>query len=259
MNTRLPATRAMAIVLAAVLAGGCATLVAQFDYRDVQRDFNNAVQADNVRTVEALGALTSTNAGQLYDDVRLRLSDQRIRTLDERVQPNAYAVRAVSEWRTGRLAEARSTALTGLRLPNAGASPRDEMVLQMIPALVIDEELVAAYRQAGGKLSRRTYEERYAADFATAAAAIGRATEAVRPSTPDSVLYYVYLQRWRILQNWRIVISGIEDGPDARQAALEDANRRLGADLRGQIQELQQRVPADEPIRKAMEALALRP
>jgi hypothetical protein len=91
---------ALLALLGVVVLTGCATastVGSTLDYREVQRDFNSAVQADNVRTAEGLGALTSTNAEQLYEDVRIRLTDEQISRLDERLRPNAYALRAVSE------------------------------------------------------------------------------------------------------------------------------------------------------------------
>jgi hypothetical protein len=244
----------LVIAWAIVITSGCATL----DYRNIQRDFNTAVMADNVRTAEALGALTSSGADRLYEDIRAKLTGERIAGLDERLRPNAYAIRAVAEWRSGRLAEARDTALTGLKLPNVAGSPRDEMVLGMIPALVIDEELVNQFRRDRGDFSKKLYDERYARDFATAAVTMARVSDKVRPATSESILYYVALQRWRILQNWRIVIAAIKDGADARQDALQDAASRLGTPLVEEIQRIEDLVPPGEPIRKVMETLRLR-
>lgn len=253
----LPAALSALLILA-----GCAMfdmVSSTVDYREIQRDFNSAVQVDNVRTAEGLGALTSTNADQLYDQVRTRLTDDQISKLDERLRPNAYALRAVSEWRTGKLGEARTTAQTGLQLPNVSASPRDEMVLRMIPALVIDAQLVTAFRNGGGKLSKQTYDSQYAADFATAADAMKGVTATLSPATPASIVNYAHLQRWRILEDWHIVISKIEDGPPARQAAREDAKQRLGGvDLDAEIKAEEQLIPADDPLRKSIEALKLR-
>ena len=240
----------------AAALGGCAT----FSYRDVQRDFNEAVQADNVgnvRTLEALGALTGGAEG-LYESVRQRLTTEAIGKLDARLQPNAFALRAIAEWRVGKLAEARATAQEGLRLSNVTGSPRDEMVLRMIPALVIDEQLVGRFRAAGQQVSKQEYDERYAQDFATASDVLKDVMAAARPATPDSILRYVVVQRWRVLQNWRIVISKIQDGPPARQAALQDASSRLGGDLPQEIEQLRGMVPPDDPLRKLMEILALR-
>lgn len=253
VNTRWSVGRFVLLWMTLLLVA-CSTL----SYRDIQRDFNAAVEADNIRSVEALGALTSSGAEQLYEGIRLRLTDGEISRLDDRLKPNAYAIRAVAEWRTGKLAEARGTAIAGLKLSNVAGSPRDQMVLEMIPALVIDEELVSRFRRAGMTVSKLEYDARYASDFATAASTLKDVGDAVLPSTPEAILYYVSLQRWRILQNWRVVISKIQEGPEAREAAREDAGRRLGVPLLEEIKRIEESVPAGEPIRKAMEALALR-
>lgn len=241
-------------VAALLFLSGCTT----FAYRNAQRDFNTAVQADNVRSVEALGALTASQSEPLYERVRARLTDRNIGHLDERLRPNAYAIRAVSEWRLGKLEDARNTAAAGLQLPNVGASPRDEIVLRIIPALVIDEQLVTQFRTAGFTVTKRDYDVTYAKDYATAAAVLGRAAASVKPSMPDSVVYYVALQRWRILQNWRVIISKIQDGHDAREAARDEAAKALGAPLADEIKRVEDLVPPGDPLRKLMETLALR-
>ena len=242
----------VALAVAVLALAACASV----DYRDVQRDFNAAVLADNVRSVDALGALAGSDAERLYGDVRARLTDERIRALDARLRPNAHALRAVAEWRTGQLAEARATAQAGLRLPEVEASPRDAMVLEMIPALVIDEELVTRFRRAERRVTREDYE-RYAADFAVAAAALQRAAGRARPATPDTIVSYLHLQRWRVLQNWKIVLSHLA-GADALDAALKDAERRLGASLDAEIARELSFVPETEPLRRTMDALRLR-
>ena|SRR5437867_2864214 len=128
----------------------------------------------------------------------------------------------------------------------------------MIPALVIDAQLVAAFRKAGGKVSKQSYDSQYAADFATAADTMKRVTTTLSPATAASTVNYIHLQRWRILEDWRIVISKIEDGPAARQAGLADATRRLGASLLDEIKAEAALIPPDDPLRKSIEALTLR-
>ena len=164
----------------------------------------------------------------------------------------------MSEWRLGKLEDARKTAATGLQLTNIGQSPRDEMVLRMIPALVIDEQLVGQFRAAGSAISKQTYDASYAKDYATAANVMGRVMSGVKPSMPETTMYYAAMQRWRILQNWRIVISKIQDGADAREAARDDAANALEAPLADEIKRMEDLVPPGDPLRKLMEALALR-
>lgn len=175
--------------------------------------------------------------------------------------PNAHALRAVAQWRSGKLRAARETALAGLQLPNLANSPRDRLALAMIPAVIIDEELVSQFKAAGRSVSAADYQTTYAKDFATAAAMLKEATATVEPATPETVIFYVHLQRWRVLQNWRVVISGIDggrpSGADARDRAHAEARETLGQDLLAEIKSEEQLVPADSPIRKAMEAIAL--
>jgi hypothetical protein len=247
----------LVVVWASVLLAGCTTLT----YRSIQDEFNKAVEADNVRTVEALGALTSSDAEHRYEDIAAKLDDRYISGLDDRFKPNAHALRAVAQWRSGRPQAARETALAGLKLSNVASSPRDRMVLAMIPAVVIDEELVAKFKAAGRSVSEADYNATYVKDFATAAAMLKEAAAHVDPATPETIVFYVHLQRWRVLQNWRVVISGIDggrlSGADARDRAHADAKVRLGQDLIVEIKSEEQLVPADSPIRKAMEAIVL--
>jgi hypothetical protein len=247
----------LVVLWAGAVLTGCTTL----DYRAIQDQFNKAVAADNVMTVEALGALTSSDAGQRYEDIDRKLDDRTISNLDDRIKPNAFALRAVSQWRCGKLHAARETAIAGLKLPNVTASPRDRLVLAMIPALVIDEELIAKFKAAGRSVSEVDYNSTYSKDFATAAAMLKESTVSVDPTTPEAIVFYVRMQRWRVLQNWRVVISRIDggrlSGAEARDRAYVDAKTRLGQELLAEVKSEEQLVPLDSPIRKAMEAIAL--
>jgi hypothetical protein len=129
----------------------------------------------------------------------------------------------------------------------------------MIPALVIDAELVTKFKAAGRQVSEAEYHAIYPADFGTAAGALANALSVMHPGTPESVIYYVHLQRWRVLQNWRVVISRIEpeavNGAEARDRAHADAQRRLGQALVAEIAAEEHAVPVDTPLRKAMHAM----
>jgi len=165
----------------------------------------------------------------------------------------------VSQWRCGKLADARASAEKGLGLSNVASSPRDQLVLMMMPALVIDAELVTKFKATGGQVTEAEYKATYPADFKTAADVLASAVSAAQPSTPESIVYYIHLQRWRVLQNWRIVISRIDpeaaNGADARARARNDANQRLGQDLLAAIAAEEAAVPVDNPLRKAMDAM----
>jgi hypothetical protein len=78
----------------------------------------------------------------------------------------------------------------------------------------------------------------------------------VQPIEEINAALAIDQQRWRVLQNWRVVISRIEDGPHARVAAREDAARRLGVTrLEVEAKRELDHVPPGDPNRKAMEAL----
>lgn len=251
------------IILGACVFAAASLASCSLQYRDIQNSFNAAVAADNLQSIDSLGALTGSDSQQRYEEIVAKLSDDEIQKLDARLQPNAYAIRAVSQWRTGKLTEARQSAQQGLALQNVASSPRDQLVMTIIPALVIDAELVAKFKASGSKVSDATYKATYPADFETAAAILAGASTTAAPGLPESSLYYVHLQRWRILQNWKIVISriDIEAQPAEQQvavnAALADAKNRLGGVELGQaITDEKNSVPADNPLRKVMDALA---
>ncbi|HYC55615.1 MAG TPA: hypothetical protein VEL28_11850 [Candidatus Binatia bacterium] len=250
--------RIFPILLALTVVAACTPM----QYRDVQDDFHAAVAGDNVQTFETVGALTTNDSERRYAEIEARLTDDEIARLDQRLRPNAHAIRAVSQWRSGKLVEARETALAGQALPNVAQSPRDHLVLLMIPALVIDEQLVARYRNAGETVTEADYTGSYAANFATAAEVLQKAGQSVQASTPESVIYYVHLQRWRVLQNWFVVISGIDRGgsesPAAVRRALTDARQRLGVELAAAMTAEEKTIPDGHPLRQTMTAIRQR-
>jgi hypothetical protein len=133
------------------------------------------------------------------------------------------------------------------------------MVLKMLPPVLIDAELGWKFTEAGRSVSEADYNETYAKHFATAAAMLKEAAVLAEPVTPESIVSYIHLQRWRVLLNWYVVISRIDSGQpsgaDARNRARADAKAQLGQDLNAEINGEEQLVPADSPIRKTMETL----
>ncbi len=198
------------LILIATLVGSCAST---FTYRDIQKDFNNAVQAENIPDPSAIGSITSTPLAG-YEDVLKRLDDKYIQSLDPRLKMNAYTMKAVAQWRTGKLSEAKQTADTGLALTNVPTSPRDRMVLLIIRPLVNEQDLRTRYGQLPQpkRISQTEYQKIYAKDFPDIAAALKNAAAQATPDTPESILYYVYFQRWRVLQDWNTVINHLWDG-----------------------------------------------
>jgi hypothetical protein len=201
------AKKAFLLILFAGLASSCVT------YRDIQKDFNSSVQADSTRTVEGTGSLTSSSLVG-YEQVLDKLDDTYLQSLDPKLKMNAYAMKAVAQWRTGRLAEAKQSANTALALKNLPPSPRDQMVLLIIPPLVNDQNLHSRYRQLPEpkRVNWMDYKNIYEKDFADAAAELKSAAAQASPDLPVDMLIYVEYQRWRVLRNWGIVLNELSDG-----------------------------------------------
>jgi hypothetical protein len=245
------------LILIAVLASSCAST---FTYRDIQKDFNNTVQAENIPDPSAIGSITSSpQAG--YEDVLKRLDDKYIQSLDPRLKMNAYAMKAIAQWRTGKLSEAKQTAATGLALTNVPSSPRDRMVLLIIPPLVNEQDLRNRYLKLPEprNLSKTDYQNIYAKDFADIAAALKSAAAQAMPDTPESVRYYVYFQRWRVLQDWNIIIhhlwdKNIKSSSDLKKEALDDAKKALnGVEIEDEIKYEKRKIPPGYWLRNYME------
>jgi len=230
------AARLLLIVALAVSATACSTI----DYRGVQADFNHAVSVDNSVTVTGH---PFTDPG--YADIVGHLTDERIAALDPRLRANAWLLLSFSQYRLDELGTntgaMRSQSRGIAAEPTAGS--RDDVLLKLIPALVVDRELeiewVAMKRtltpaqydptENGGSAESSVNFER---DFKSAIETVDLAMQATGPTTPPSVNSYLHYQRWRVLANWRSVILSIHDvnGSDdeARNEELNDAKVFLG-------------------------------
>jgi hypothetical protein len=248
------------LILVAALVSSCASTVT---YRDIQKGFNNAVQAENVQAVEAVGLVTSSSLAG-YEDVLARLDDKYIQSVDPKLKMNAYAMKAIAQWRTGKLSEAKQTAATGLALGNVPSNPRDKMVLLIIKPLVNDQDLGVRYRQlpAPRHVSLTGYQNIYAKDFADAAADLKNAAAQATPDLPEDVVFYVYYQRWRVLQNWHIVIASLWDGRadfseasiKIRDQAYTDTKKALGGvELRDEIKNQKEKITDGHWLRRYIE------
>jgi hypothetical protein len=246
------------LILVAAFVSSCAST---FTFRDIQKDFNNAVQAENVQSVEAIGSITSSSQAG-YEDVLARLDDKYIQSVDPKLRMNAYAMKAVAQWRTGKLKEAKDTANTGL--PQKDVSPRDKMVLLIIKPLVNDQDLGVRFRQLPEPrhVSLSDYQDPYAKDFADAAKALKDAADQATPDLPEDVVFYVYYQRWRVLQNWHIIIGSLWDGRDnfsdasikIRNQAYADTKKALnGVELRNEIKNQKEKIPDGHWLRRYIE------
>lgn len=253
---------ALWLTLVAVCVSGC---VSTITYRDIQKDFNQAVQADSVKTVEAIGSITSSSLAG-YQEVLSRLDDKYLQSLDPKLTLNAYAMKAVAQWRTGKLAEAKQTANTALASKNVSGSPRDHMVLLMIPALVNDQDIWDRYKKLPQpkRLGWNDYKEVYEKDFAGAAAGLQDAASLAPQGLPEEMLYYVSYQRWRVLAHWQDTITSLYDADaekakELRNRARADAKALLqGVPLETALEDQKQAIPAGHWLRNYIEYLEQR-
>lgn len=226
-----------------VLLTSCQTL----DYRQIQNQFNQAVQADNTGI-----PFTSQHA-----EVLESLTPEYISKLEPKLRPNAWMLRSVSAWRMGSNELARTTSRLGLKEPTLVAGSRDHVVLEMIPALVIDSDLNRRWSEAGRVLTGSEYAATYeTTGFAQAWRQMsGPAKNAITKATPDEVVAYFHYQRWRLIVNWAAVIVSIKPNEDfvaaqSRACTMLDVAR----DPLIAAQKEVDRIPANSPLAALIKA-----
>lgn len=240
------------IMLAAALAAvsACTTL----EYRDVQGDFADAVVADNAWSVSPLGGNVAEG---LYTGVRADLTDEYIATLDPRLRPNAWLLRAVSSWRLGDFSDARASSVAGIEaLSDNQRGSRDHVMLAMLDGLVIDSDLLGKFtelKKADRNVTLDIYQATFSADFETGLQALDDGFAQAGPATPREVGWYYHYHRWRLIQNWRTVVNSMSD--EDRRAAKADAEEKVGADLRDAMNAERDAIPNDHPLHHLISAL----
>jgi len=231
-----------------VVVPGCST----FQYRDVQSAFERAVRIDNG---ESFSPFTEDSSSEAYREIINQLSEEKIRELDQRLQANAWLLRSFSSWRVGNLPEARSSASKGIREGKPPAHSRDQVLLLLVPALIADSETMNAWIDAGKMTTAQVYENTHEKDFQLAWDKLLEAEEQIANPTPESTVYYVQYQKWRILQNWRQVISRIPASEvTERRAARERAKAKVGDDLGSAAKSAKNKIPSDHTLHKLIEA-----
>lgn len=214
----------------ALLAASCPRTLA---YRAVQDDFETAVLTDG--------------AGLDPGEVAASLDDERIARLEPELRSNAWLLRAYAEWRDGALDAAKASAERGV---NAGPVPgsRDEVLLHLLPALLVDSQVMAAWNARTRSPTLAEYRAGPARDMATALLVVTDARAHFSASTPDETKHYVAYQEWRLLQNWREIISHLPT-PAARNAARDEA-RHNGRPLREAAPAVRETIPPASPLHR---------
>ena len=258
MQTRIRLwLRYFSIALLAACIAGCdnlreGSLKGTFDYREVQREFGEAVQLDNLATVDPF---VDGQSAPRYASVADTLTEERITALDDRLEPNAWMLRAVAQWRSGRYKQAIGSAEHGLRSPALAAQSRDHILLTLLPALAVDSELRDRWLAQGKKTNMGDYEGNagYRRSFETAFDRLREAEALMGAATPTSVRYYVSYQKWRLLSDWQSVIGALPNealftAQDAATAFLEGTSLETAAAASAKT------IAAGTPLRQAIQA-----
>jgi hypothetical protein len=247
------------LALALAATAGCSTL----QYRNVQDRFETAVRADNARST-----MPFTDAAIQYQAVAGELTPDYIAGLDEKLRPNAWTIRAVSQWRAGEYTPAVSSALEGQAevTRQSAQSPqlvhgRDSIILTMLPGLIEDSRLRQRFNENGAEDVAAHYDE-YAARFRPALRALTEAREKVDAPTPPEVVAYWHYQCWRVLQNWSFVLAQLPPADAAAsnqeadafvKTALANAGLPEATTLPSAMTAVESALPADHPYRQLIE------
>ena len=209
----------------------CGTL----KYRDIQQDFNNAVQNDNI-TSEVPGSDPQAS----YQSIILNLTEDFIGGLDARLQGNAYVLKSIAQWRTGQFKDALNS-VDKASAKQLGA--RDKVMVQLLPIMIAESSLMKGFSQKEGIPydNYGNYLNKFAG-FYRMLNSIDNGTESA-----DSIKFYVAYQGWRIMSNWKIVASSVKPATKITDA-LTKAQSALSKDLNSVITDFKSRIPSTHPL-----------
>jgi hypothetical protein len=247
-RARLVANATLLLAFALVTLGCQST----FQYRAIQSDFIQAVRIDNEASVDPLSASTAEAS---YASIAADLTNERIGKLDEKLRGNAWVIRGYSEWRAGLYKDAIASAERGTRETVLG--PRDQILLELLPALATDSETRSKWLEMGREITGSDDYEDFQTRFKNVYAQIGVAEASVGPSTSPSTKYYVAYHRWRILNNWRMVIASVDkqDPLSTAQAnARSQAEAVVGGDLELAADKARDAIPTPHSLRQLIKS-----
>jgi len=203
-----------------------------------------------------------------YQAVASELTPDYIARLDEKLRPNAWTLRAVSQWRAGEYTPAVTSALEGLTeiTRQSAQTPhlvhgRDSIILTMLPGLVEDSRLRQRFIEHGAADVAAHYDE-YDARFRTAVRALAEAREKTAAPTPPEVIAYWSWQTWRLLQNWSYILSQLppENAADPNleadafvKSALANTGLENATSLSAAMAALESTLPSDHPYLQLIE------
>lgn len=213
----------------------------------MQTEFDQAFHTDRLYT----GRISAAPSG--YQTVIRSLSTAGISKLEPRLRPTAWMMRAVSEWRTGQFINADSSSASGLAADPPPHS-REQVLLTMIPALVIDSEIISTWKAAGMAYTPAQYAA-VESSYLKALRPLDAAQSIIDSTTPESVRYFYAYHKWRILFNWETILISLSGDKAAVDQAISNIRPHFdGHDLLDVADAVRQTVPAGDPLRVIMDA-----
>lgn len=235
------------LVLASLLLCACSEISPTLDFHRVETEFDQAFDTDRLYT----GRISAAPSG--YNNVIRSLPQSGIAKLDPQTHATAWMMRAVAEWRTGSFANANASAASGLAAAPRPHS-REQVLLTMIPALVIDSQNITAWKAAGMACTAEQYAG-METSYLSALKTLDAAQAVMDSSTPESVRHYHAYQKWRMLFNWETIIDNLSGGRAMADDVILKIRPRLdGHDLLDLADAVRQTVPAGNPYRVIMDA-----
>ncbi len=231
-----------------LLLSSCAQVQDTFDFRAVQDQFDAAAKADN------LGAKSDIAAPSGYADIASKLTEARIAKLDAKLQSNAWMMRSMAEWRTGKFLPAQDSANNGIRA-NPELHSRDHLLLLIVPALASDSQILDAWRKAGEAFTPDQYEQKAARDYPVVLRKLNEAQAQSGPNSDDSIKNLISFHKWRTLINWDNMINTMNaDEATQDAAAAKAATHFSGISLAKMAKAARDSIPASDDYRKLIAA-----
>jgi len=235
------------LCFACLLLAACSEISPALDFRRVQTEFDQAFHTDRLYT----GRISAAPSG--YQSVISSLSQAGIAKLEPKQRPTAWMMRAVSEWRTGQFSNANTSSASGLAAAPQPHS-REKILLTMVPALVLDSEIITAWKAAGMAYTAEQYAAVESA-YLKALQSLDAAQAGIDKTTPESVQYFYSYHKWRMLFNWETIVVSLTGGKAVVDQASSSIRARFdGHDLLDVADAVRQTVPSGEPLRVIMDA-----
>lgn len=236
----------IASLLLSLLLSSCQHSPGVFDFRALQAKFDAAT------TAERLAPGGSTSAAAIYDEVITALPPAKIKELNSKLRPTAWMMRSVSEWRTGRLNDAAQSAQNGIAT-NPPDHSREQVLLTLVPALVIDSEAVVAWKTANKSYTADQYTNSAKRSYKAVVRHLNAASDACGTGTDNGTHHYLAYQKWRTLRNWQLIIEYLDEQQvnQALNSAKPILEGRIPYDA---ADAARLTVPTGEPLRTLMDA-----